>query len=146
MTLSRRGGVSYAQNQADIRAEILRYASLNGYPASHFADAVCTCGATLFALKLDDAAGAAVRRCVSCTHEHAMGDSADFLPNAHLEECACPCGGEQLEITTGVSVYDGSEDVRWLYIGCRCPACALTAVYGDWKNEGEGYRGFLARV
>lgn len=75
-----------------------------------------------------------------------MGDSAAFMAEADLEQCACPCGGESLEIRVGVALYAGSEDVRWLYIGCRCPACALTAVYFDWKDEFEGYRGLLARV
>jgi hypothetical protein len=57
-----------------------------------------------------------------------------------------PCGGEEFEITVGVSLYEGSEDVRSLYIGCRCPGCGLSAVYGDWKNEFNGYRDLLARV
>jgi hypothetical protein len=63
-----------------------------------------------------------------------------------LEECACPCGEEEFEITVGVHLYYGSEDVKWVYIGCRCVACGLTANYGDWKNEFNGYRDFLARV
>jgi hypothetical protein len=63
-----------------------------------------------------------------------------------LGECACPCGQEEFEITVGVSLYEESEDVKWLYLGCRCPACGLVAVYGDWKSEYEGYRGLLARV
>ena len=42
--------------------------------------------------------------------------------------------------------YDQSEDVRWLYVGCRCPACGLTGCYGDWKNEFIDYRNLLARV
>jgi len=31
------------------------------------------------------------------------------------------------------------DDVRWLYLGCRCVTCGLTACYGDWKNEYPGY-------
>ena len=49
--------------------------------------------------------------------------------------CACPCGGEGFEITAGVSLYEGSEDVEWLYLGCRCPRCGLVAVFGDWATE-----------
>lgn len=33
-----------------------------------------------------------------------------------------------------------------LYVGCRCPACGLTGVYGDWKNEHEDHVALLARV
>ena len=50
------------------------------------------------------------------------------------------------EITVGVALYADSEDVRWLYIGCRCPECNLSGCYGDWKNEFIGFRDLLARV
>ena len=49
-------------------------------------------------------------------------------------------------MTDGVALYAKSEDVRWLYLGLRCPACKLTAVYGDWKCEAGPYRELLARV
>lgn len=84
---------------------------------------------------------------MACESEaHPIGDSANYLDEAELEECACPCGMEAFEITAGVSLYTNSEDVRWLYLGCRCPACGLTAVYGDWKNEFDNYRKLLALV
>ncbi len=66
---------------------------------------------------LDDNEGAAIRICSACNTEHAIGDSEDFLEDASLEECACPCGSESFEITIGVSLYDDNEDVKWLYLG-----------------------------
>ena len=84
--------------------------------------------------------------CVSCHAEHPIGDSDEYLEDAELGECACPCSAEVFEITVGVSLYDESDDVRWLYLGCRCVACEMVAVYGDWKNEFEGYQNLLARV
>jgi hypothetical protein len=146
MALRKRGKHRYGDSQADTRTEITRYSERNGYVAHHFADAVCQCGVNAFRLFLDDNEGAAVRRCVACQAEHPIGDSGDYLADAELEECSCPCGEEQFEISVGVSLYDGSEDVKWLYLGCRCPVCGLVAVYGDWKNEYEGYRALLARV
>ncbi len=146
MALRKRGKWRYGDSQADIRAEILRYSKGVTYFAHHYADAVCVCGGKVFSLLLDDTQGAAVRRCVACPDEHPIGDSDEYLAEAELEECACPCGGEAFEITVAVSLYDDSEDVRWLYVGCRCPTCGLTAVYGDWKNEYSGYRELLARV
>jgi hypothetical protein len=146
MALRESEGYRYGDSQADIREEVARYSRLNGYVAQHFADAVCRCGGKVFTLRLDDCVGAAVRQCVSCAHEHPIGDSDEYLEDADLEDYACPCGGEAFEITVGVSLYDGSEDVKWLYLGCRCVACGLTAVYGDWKNEFEGYRELLSRV
>jgi len=146
MALKKRGKYSYGDSQPDIRAEVLRYGKKNAYHAHHFADCLCACGGKRFRLSLDDTEGAAVRTCIGCDSKHPIGDSDEYLEDAELEECACPCGGEEFEITVGVSLYEGSEDVRWLYVGCRCPACELTAVYGDWKNEFNGYRDLLARV
>ncbi|HEX3654322.1 MAG TPA: hypothetical protein VHV55_00875 [Pirellulales bacterium] len=146
MSVKKRGKFYYGDSQADINEELLRYSGLNGYPVQHFADAMCGCGAGLFRLLLDDTEGVAVRKCAECGTEHPIGDSSEFLDDAQLEECACPCGGEEFEITAGVSLYPSSESVRWLYIGCRCPSCGLVAVYGDWKNEFEDYRELLSRV
>jgi len=146
MALKKRGKFRYGDSQADIRAEILRYSTSNEYVAEHFGDAVCVCGARGFRLALDDDEGAAVRTCTGCSAEHPIGDSGEYLADAELSECACPCENEDFEITVGVSLYEGSEDVRWLYLGCRCPKCGLTAVYGDWKNEYTGYQELLARV
>jgi hypothetical protein len=146
MALRRRGKWRYGDSQADIPGEILRYSKGVEYLAHHYADAVCGCGGKVFRLLLDDTQGAAVRRCVACNAEHPIGDSDEYMEEAELGECACPCGNEEFEISVGVSLYEGSEDVKWLYLGCRCPGCGLTAVYGDWKNEFIGYRELLARV
>jgi len=146
MTLKKRGKDRYGEGQADIREELLRYGALNGYPPEHFADAVCVCGGRTFRLQLDDTAGAAVRTCPTCAAVVAMGDSGEYLEEVELDDCACPCGGEVLEVTVGVSLYEGSDDVRWLYFGCRCPSCGLVAVYGDWKNEFEDYRVLLSKA
>jgi hypothetical protein len=145
MALKKRGKYRYGDGQADIPDEIRRY-SKEGYLAEHFRDAVCVCGGKVFRLALDEEEGVAVRTCPACLVEHPVGDSDEFLEDAEPEECACPCGHEEFEITVGVSLYEGSEDVRWLYLGCRCPKCGLTAVYGDWKNEFNGFQELLARV
>lgn len=146
MALIERGEHFYGDDQADIRAELVRYSGVAGYPVQHFADAVCVCGGRRFRVALDDDAGVAIRTCAACAVAHPIGDSADFLDDAEPEECACACDNEELEVTIGVSLYTDSDDVRWLYVGCRCPACGLTAVYGDWKNEFGGYRELLAAV
>ncbi len=144
--LTKKGTHYYGESQADLRDEIIRYSKQNGYPAQHFSDAICKCGAHQFRLALDEAEGAAVRRCVSCGGEHPIGDSGGYLENAELEECGCPCGNDDLEITVGVALYDQSNDVRWLYVACRCPKCSLAAVYGDWKNEFLGFQALLNQV
>jgi hypothetical protein len=146
MALKKRGKYSYGESQADIREELVRYSKANTYAVQHFADATCDCGGKTFRLKLDDTEGAAVRECATCSKEHPIGDSDEYLEDAELEECACPCEKEVFEISVGVSLYADSEDVRWIYIGCRCVSCGLVAVYGDWKNEFIGYRALLERI
>ena len=146
MALTKRGKHWFGESQADIRTELLRFSKVNEEEAHHFADAICTCGGRVFGLEIDEDAGAAVRKCTACRHLHAIGDSDEFLDEAELQECACPCGLEAFEITAGVSVYEATDDVKWLYIGCRCPGCGLTATYGHWKNEFLGYQKLLERV
>lgn len=146
MALRKRGKQWYGDSQADIRDEMLRYSKENEYPTQHYADAVCKCGGRVFSLQMDEDAGAAVRKCVGCLEEHPIGDSGEFLDEAELAEYGCLCDEKAFEITVGVSLYDDSEDVKWLYLGCRCPKCGLTGVYGDWKNEFNGYQELLAQV
>ena len=146
MALVKRGKFRYGDSQADIREELIRYSRLNSYVAEHFSDAVCECGGRVFHLALDEVQGVAVRACVACKSQHPIGDSNEYFAEAELEECACPCGQMEFEITVGVALYQGSEDVKWLYLGCRCPKCGLTSAYGDWKNEYIGYKDLLALV
>jgi hypothetical protein len=146
MALHERGDFTYGDSQADIRDRLLRYSVANGYPAQHFAEAVCTCGSRHFSLLLDDTEGVAIRVCRQCKTEHPIGDSNEYLDEAEPGECECPCGSSVFEITVGVALYPESADVRWLYVGCRCIECGLTACYGDWKNEYPDYRKLLERV
>jgi hypothetical protein len=146
MSLKKRGKWWYGDAQADIRDELIRQGKLNEYVPTQFADARCSCGSTQFRLRIDDREGAAIRVCTSCKVEHPIGDSEDFLEDAELEEAECVCGSGELEITVGVALYEDSDDVRWLYVGCRCPSCGLTGCFGDWKNEYQDYRELLARI
>lgn len=145
-TLRKRGKWWYGDSQADIRTELVRYGRLNEYIPTKFANAKCVCGSKRFRLLLDDTEGAAVRICAKCRKKHPIGDSEEFLDGAELDKRDCICGKNVFEITVGVSLYDDCKDVRWLYVGCRCPACGLTGCYGDWKNEFNDYRKLLARV
>lgn len=146
MALRKKGEYWYGESQADIRDELIRYGKLNGYVPNAFADARCYCGATTFQLQMDEDEGAAVRICSSCNDEHPIGDSVDYLDGAELQHHECICDEGLFQITVGVALYEGSDDVRWLYIGCRCPNCSLTGCYGDWKNEFTDYKQLLARV
>ena len=75
-----------------------------------------------------------------------MADGAEYMADATPKECSCPCGADIFELTRGVALYPNSNDVRWLYVGARCPACSLAACYGDWKLEGEDASPQLTRI
>jgi hypothetical protein len=145
MTITTRDGQSYASSAKDIQAEIADY-SRREYLATDFASPRCTCGGRRFRLRVDDTVGAGVRICAKCNQTHPIGDSAEFLAEASLDECECPCGKDIFQITVGVARYRKSDAVRWVYIGCRCPSCRLVAVYADWKNEHDDYRELLGSV
>jgi hypothetical protein len=146
MGLRKRGEYWYSDTQVDIRHELTRFGKLNEYIPTQFTDARCHCGGTTFHLRMDEDEGAAARVCTSCGDDHAIGDSDVYLDGAELREHGCACCEEAFEITVGVSLFEGSDDVRWLYIGCRCPVCGLTECCGDWKIEFIDYRKLLARV
>jgi hypothetical protein len=86
------------------------------------------CGGTTFALRVDDEEGYADRRCVACRRVVHMLDRAEYVDDAHPEECACPCGGEEFELAVGFGMVDvanaeGSRvgrEVKWVGIGARC--------------------------
>ena len=146
MAIHKRGKWWYGDSQADITAELVRQGKINEDIPTRFADLKCQCGSTTFRLRLDDDQGAAIRTCTACGNDHPIGDSDQYIADAELEEAACVCGGENFEVTVGLALYDESDDVRWLYLGCRCPVCGLTGCYGDWTSEFPDYRDLMKRL
>ena len=106
--LTKRGKYWYSDDRSDIPQKIQRYSKLNGYVAQHFAVATCSCGGQEVRLFLDVNEGAAIRHCTRCSTEHPIGDSADYLDEATLEECECPCGSDEFQIAVGVPLYENS--------------------------------------
>lgn len=151
MTLTKRGTYWYGDDHADIRTELTRYSELNGYAVDNFADIKCQCDNDSFFFFTDESAGVAVRRCTQCGVEHLMGDSADYAAEAEVEQHECVCEVNLFQITAGIHRYRNqddtlSNDVRWLYLGCRCPSCGLVGCYADWKNEYNGYDKLLSMM
>ncbi|NTX16912.1 hypothetical protein HUA76_39675 [Myxococcus sp. CA056] len=134
MALKKKGRYSYGDSRADIRAELERYSKKNGYPVQRLDELRCPCGHERHHLLIDEEAGAAVQCCARCEHEVPLADSEEFLEEAKLEQAECPCGNGAFEMALGAAFYKDTTDVRWVYIGCRCPECGLTACFGDWKT------------
>ena len=102
---------------------------------------------TSFHLRIDENEGAGVRIRTACSTAHPIGDSDEYLDGAELQDhCVRVRRKMRSRSPFGLSLYDGSDDVRRLYVGCRCPACGLTGCYSDWKNEFIDYRKLLAKV
>jgi transcription elongation factor Elf1 len=135
VALKKKGRHYYGDSRADIRPELERYSKANKYPLERLDELSCPeCGHERSHLILDEEAGAAVQCCVKCEHEVPLADSEEFLEEAELQQAECPCGNGAFEMAVGFAFYKGTTDVRWVYIGCRCPECGLTACYGDWKT------------
>ncbi len=45
------------------------------------------------------------------------------------------CAQEELLLMTGVALYSNSDDIRWVYVGAKCPDCGLVGVYTDWAER-----------
>ncbi|MFG0678301.1 hypothetical protein [Delftia sp. WSY_7] len=146
MALTKKGEFWYGTTSGDTQAELRSYSIANGHEAVRFASSKCDCGCRTFALQTDEEAGVAIRTCTDCGQEHLMGDSAEHVEEAAPEAHECVCENETFELMSGVSVYEGTHDVRWYYIACRCVECNLVGVFADWKCEAGDAAAFLAKV
>lgn len=146
MALKKKGKYWYGDTSDDIREEVVLYSASNAYCATKFAQPVCVCGSTTFKLESDEDEGVGRRTCTSCHQVHLIGDSAEYEAGAEFESHLCVCDGEQFELIVGVALYEGSNDVRWCYIGCRCTQCQLVGVFADWKCESGDADAFLAEA
>lgn len=130
-----------------LKSRILDYGS-SGYAPTHFKQAICAgCNSTFFNVLMNEDEGVAARICTQCGQEKGIADSDDFFDE--VEEVypqTCRCGGNEFELMVGLALYADSIDVRWLYLGLKCKKCGLAGVYGDWKNEYNGYKELLDRI
>ncbi|MDX3101058.1 cation:proton antiporter [Nonomuraea angiospora] len=82
-------------------------------------EAACVgCAGNCFSVMADDIEGCVQRICVACGDASYIADSADCVNDADLEECACPCGGEEFAAAVGFAFRSDGE-VRW---GAPCQA------------------------
>jgi hypothetical protein len=108
-----------------LQEKIVAFSKSNKYLATHFAQSVCTCGATEFTVLLDDDQGCAARTCTACNDQQAIADGEEFLDEADLGEAACPCGAEVFTVAAGVALYADSTDVKWFYLGLKSAPATL---------------------
>jgi hypothetical protein len=118
----------------DIREFLEAHAS-DGYEVHEFRLSKCECGSERFLLWADDDEGCAKRQCVICNRQHFICDSSDYWEDAKPVQWACvECEMESnaYNVGTGFSLYEDG-DIRWLYIGVRCPVCGVLGCFAGWK-------------
>lgn len=120
---------------ADIDEYLQAFSREQGAPVGRVTHSVCNaCQGDVFDLRVDDEEGCAERTCSSCGQVTLMLDSAEYVEDANLQDCACPCGGESFNLAIGYLLRDNG-DVRWVYIGVRCVADGVLGCYADWKID-----------
>jgi hypothetical protein len=128
--------------------EFLAAYSAGGYSVERTSHSRCAnCQGATFALRVDDEAGYADRRCVTCSAVALILDSEDAVDDASPEECACPCGGEVFELAVGYAMVDvapastelatgeTTREIKWVSVGARCIRDGGLGVYTDWKID-----------
>lgn len=158
MTLERRGEHWYGDSAADIRELFGRHAD-TGDPVRAVGDAVCECGGTVFSVLLDDECQEAAWFCRACDaqylfHTRRVADPYEGDPDADSEYCHCHCaerdglvtGGSYFELAVGVTLYDGSDDVDWAYLGCRCVTCGIVGYLAEWHRIEYSYSELFAHL
>ena len=120
-------------NLDDLKAEVLRYSNVNGYPAETFTAMTCTCGGDQFTLYGNESGDAALAVCCACEENHSVYDSADFMDDVGQHVCACDA--EALHLMIGLAFHEDTTDARWVYVGAKCVACDLVGVYIDWNER-----------
>lgn len=126
--------------------EYLMAFSAGGYPVQQAVHAHCECGGEVFRVRVDDEEGCAELACVQCGRTMLILDSQDYVDDADLQAAACPCGNESFNVAVGFSFLDGSEDVRWVYLGLRCAQDGVLGCYTDWKIDYSPSQQLLDRV
>jgi hypothetical protein len=153
MALQRRGEYWYGDSPEDIRALLDRHVE-TGDPIKVIRDVVCECGGTVFSIHLDDEYQEAAWFCRECDSQHLfhtrrVADPYEGDPEADTECCNCPCttrGGSYFELAVGLSLYDGSDDVDWVFVACRCVACGLTGYLASWHRIEYPYPELFAHM
>ncbi len=117
--------------------------SSDAYQAHDFRLSKCSCGSVIFRLEASDNDGVAKRICTNCNASHFMLDSEEYWDEATPDKWKCvECKGDKTNVGVGYSYYEDGE-VKWVYIGCRCPKCGILGCFAGWKIGYEPSRHLL---
>jgi hypothetical protein len=153
MVLERRGEHWYGDTIADIYA-LLDHNARPGEPIVAVREVVCECGCTVFSVQADDEYREAAWSCRRCDAQYLFHArridgyyEGDPETDSQCLNCSCSERGEsEFELAVGVTLYSGSEDVDWAYIGCRRVACGLTGYLAQWHRIAYPYEELFAHM
>ena len=119
----------------DLAEYLAAFSAAREEPVAEVVPLACAgCGGRTFRLEVDDDEGFARRSCTGCGVTHVMLDSGEFEDDAEPGEAACPCGGEEFELTAGFATrLDG--EVRWVFVAGRCVSDGTLGVFTDWSID-----------
>lgn len=132
--IEKRGPVWKGDSFEDLREYLVAFTAAAKNPAGTIVESVCACGGTIFGLCLDDDEGCAQRRCVTCSADSFIADSAEHWADADPGEAQCPCGEERFGLAVAFSTREDG-DIRWVTVGARCLACGMLGAYVDWRID-----------
>ena len=114
--------------------EYLHALSSSSYPTSEFRLSRCRCGETIFHLEVEQDEGVAKRSCAKCRAEYLICDSAEnYEPGMKLRKFKCVCKAALANVGVSFALYEGSEAIRWLWVGHRCVSCGVLGSMAEWK-------------
>jgi hypothetical protein len=131
----KKAGKFWRGDNLDDLATYIQKNQAGGYPVQHVKEVTCRqCQQGTFRVIVDDEEGCALTICLNCQTEAPIGDSGEYVEDADLGECACPCGGETFAVAVGLAMTTDDE-VRWISVGLRCLTDGTLGVYSDWKID-----------
>ena len=134
MTIKKAGKFWRGDNLGDLATYIQKHQA-GGYAVQHVKEVTCRqCQQGTFRVLVDDDEGCALTICLNCQAETPIADSGEYLEDAELGECACPCEGETFAVAVGFAM-TADDEVRWISVGLRCLTDGTLGVYSDWKVD-----------
>lgn len=121
---------SFGEGSEDIRQFLIYLARNHGGAITHFADAVCACGARDFGITVDESRSCLTLDCEECRRVLYLGATPITIEDKGAEVCNCDCYGDCFEVCAGMAQWPGKTPRR-LFLAARCSLCGLVASYAD---------------
>ncbi len=133
MAIDKSGEFWKGNSIEDIKEYLIAY-SEDQYPVKKVVISKCDkCNCEEFLLEYDQDEGVVKAVCNSCETVKYIADSKEYFEEAEPEEYEClECKTNYANVAVGLA-YRENGDVKWVYVGIRCPKCGMLGSINDWK-------------